>query len=113
MPEKPLLWVGASYEAVRRFPKEAQRRAGYQLHRVQTGLEPQDWKPMPGVGPGIREIRIHSGRAFRILYLASYPEGVYVLHAFEKRTQRTNKLDLDVARERLKAVHLIRLSYEV
>ena len=98
--EKPLFWVGSSRTDVRAFPVRARRTAGYQLLRVQQGLEPSDWKPMATVGPGVREIRIQAGTAYRVFYIARFAEGVYVLHAFEKRTRKTTRKDLDVGRTR-------------
>lgn len=82
------------------FPNDARREAGHQLHQVQHGLEPADWKPMTSVGPGVREIRVHTPTEHRVLYVAKFGEAVCVLHAFEKRTQRTQKADLDLARHR-------------
>jgi phage-related protein len=69
---------------------------------VQRGLEPNDWKPMPSVGPGVQEIRIHTGAEHRVFYIAKFAEAVYVLHAFEKRRRPTSKDDLDLARHRLR-----------
>jgi phage-related protein len=102
--DKPLKWVGSSRDDLRRFPDDARVVAGFQLRRVQGGLEPNDWKPMPSVGPGVREIRIHTGLEHRVLYVARLAEGVYVLHAFEKRSRKTAKTDLDLARHRLAVV---------
>jgi phage-related protein len=99
---KPLRWVGTSRAVVRAFPPNVRRDAGYQLYRVQQGYDPSDWKPMPRVGPGGREIRIHADGEYRVLYLATRPEAIYVLHAFVKRRQATPKLDMDLARARLK-----------
>ena len=79
----------------------ARRNAGYQLRRVQQGLPPDDWRPMPSVGPGVVEIRVHSDGEHRVLYLAKFEEAIYVLHAFEKRTGRTRHLDLELGRKRL------------
>lgn len=104
MSDKPLLWLGSSRDDVRSFPADARRAAGYQLRRVQQGRDPSDWKPMATVGAGVREIRIHTGRQHRVLYIASFVEGVYVLHAFEKRTRKTPKQDLEQARKRLRAL---------
>ena len=59
---------------------------------------------MTSVGPGVREIRIHTGREYRVLYVAKFVEGVYVLHAFEQRTTKTRKPDLELARQRLRAL---------
>ncbi len=99
---KPLRWLGNARAAVRAFPPNARRDAGYQLYRVQEGHESSDWKPMPRVGAGAREIRIHADGEYRVLYLATRPEAVYVLHAFAKKRQATPKLAIDLARARLK-----------
>jgi phage-related protein len=99
---KPLRWLGNSRIAVRAFPPNARRDAGYQLYRVQEGHEPSNWKPMSRVGAGVREIRVRADGEYRVLYLATRPEAVYVLHAFGKKRQRTAKLDVDLARARLK-----------
>lgn len=98
---KPLTWLGSALDDVRAFPEEGRQRAGFELYRLQQGLEPTDWKPMNAAGSGVREIRIQTGRAFRILYVAKFAEAIYVLHAFEKKTQRTAKRDLDLAQQRL------------
>jgi phage-related protein len=74
------------------------------LRRVQQGLEPNDWKPLPSVGPGVQEIRIHTGLEHRVFYVAKFAEGVYVLHAFEKRTRETPKRELELARDRFRAL---------
>ena len=63
---------------------------------------------MPAVGPGVREIRIHTGLAHRVFYVVKFTEGVYVLHAFEKRTRKTPKPDLELARDRFRALVLKR-----
>lgn len=98
---KRVVWLGASLGEVQGWTAEAQRDTGYQLFKVQSGLDPSDWKPMPSVGAGVREIRIHCGNECRILYLARLEEAVYVLHAFEKKTGKTPKMVIDVARRRL------------
>jgi phage-related protein len=102
--DKPLIWLGSSRGAVREFPEDARRVAGFQLRRVQQGLEPNDWKPITAVGAGVKEIRIHTSLEHRVLYVANFAEGVYVLHAFEKRTRKTSKRDIDLARERFRAL---------
>ncbi len=98
---KPLAWLGSALDDLKAFPNDARQRAGFQLYRLQQGLEPTDWKPMPSVGAGVREIRIQTGRAFRILYVAKFAEAVYVLHAFEKKSQKTAARDLALAEQRL------------
>jgi phage-related protein len=101
---KALIWVGTSLERVRAFPEATRREAGHQLHRVQLGLEPGDWKPMRSVGPGVVEIRIHEQGEYRVLYVAKFSEGVYVLHAFPKKTQQTRQADIEIARRNLTEV---------
>jgi phage-related protein len=99
---KPVSFLGDSLKAVRDFPDAARQRAGYQVDRVQRGLDPDSWKPMKTIGPGVREIRIsESTGAFRVIYLATLPGAVYVLHAFQKKSQATSQRDLDVATARL------------
>jgi len=102
--EKHLFWLGSSRADVRAFPAPARRVAGFQLRRIQQGLDPDDWKPMPIVGPGVREIRIRAALEHRVFYLATYGEAVYVLHAFEKRTAKTPRHELTVARARFRAL---------
>ena len=108
MRDKPLLWLGSSRDDIRAFPEDARRLAGFQLRRVQHGLEPNDWKAMPTIGPGVREIRIHTALEHRIVYIARFAEAVYVLHAFEKRSRKTPRRDLDLARQRLQQLLLHR-----
>jgi phage-related protein len=99
-------FVGDSLAALRRFPESARKEAGVQLHKVQLGYDPSDWKPMVTVGPGVREIRIRDEvGAFRVLYVASIGNAVYVLHAFQKKTQQTAKRDIDLATSRLRQIH--------
>jgi len=102
--DKPLLWVGSSRSDLKAFPATARRAAGFQLRRVQRGFEPDDWKPLPSVGIGAKEIRIHTGQEHRVIYVAKFEAGIYVLHAFEKKTRKTSGRDLDLARQRLRAV---------
>ncbi len=110
MADKPLIWLGSSRVDLRAFPQDARRVAGFQLRRVQQGLEPNDWKSMANVGAGVQEIRIHTGLEHRVFYVARFTEGVYVLHAFEKRTRKTPKRDTDLARDRFRALVLKRRS---
>lgn len=84
------------------LPVDARREAGYQLSLVQLGGDPEDWKPMNGVGMGVREIRIHKDGEFRVLYIAAFEEAIYVLHAFVKKTQQTPKKDIDIAKTRFR-----------
>jgi len=108
MPDKPLIWLGSSRSDLRRFRALPRRLAGFQLRRVQQGLLPHDWKPMPTVGPGVREIRIHVDRAHRLIYVATRSEAIYVLHAFEKKTRKTSARDLTIGRDRFRELGKLR-----
>jgi phage-related protein len=100
---KPIVFLGDSLVRLRAFPERARREAGFQLDRVQRGLDPADWKPMKTVGAGVREIRVRDAAgAFRVIYLAALPEAVYVLHAFRKKTRRTSPRDLELAKSRFR-----------
>ncbi len=102
---KEVRWHGSSRSDVEAFPADARREAGYQLFQVQIGEQPSDWKPMPSVGAGVREIRIREASgAYRVIYLAIAGDAVHVLHAFQKKTQATAKRDIELARTRLKRI---------
>lgn len=102
---KEIEWLGSSKEDLREFPPVARQRAGYQLELIQDGEEPSDWKPMESVGKGVREIRIKcKDGAFRVFYVVNRPEAVYVLHAFRKTTEKTEKHDIDLAKARYKSL---------
>ncbi|MDO9105844.1 MAG: type II toxin-antitoxin system RelE/ParE family toxin [Methylovulum sp.] len=101
---KAIIFLGNSKDDLKGFPDEARREAGFQLSTVQSGLEPSDWKPMPDIGSGVREIRVRIGGAFRVIYLANRPEGVYVLHCFQKKSQHTAKHDIALAQARFKQI---------
>lgn len=102
MTRKPLHFIGSSLEDLRAFPDEARRDAGFNLNFVQRGLEPSDWKPIKTVGAGVNELRVRDrSGAFRVIYLATRPEAVYVLHCFQKKTRKTRKADIELAARRL------------
>lgn len=98
---KSVIWMGSSKGDLLAFPYDARRDAGHQLYLVQCGKEPSDWKPMTSIGAGVCEIRVHEAEgAFRVIYLATRPDGVYVLHCFQKKTRKTSKSDVELARGR-------------
>lgn len=100
---RPVVFIGSSLDDLRAFPDRPRHDAGFQLERVQRGLDPDDWKPMQTIGPGVREIRVRDASgAFRVVYVAAFAEAVYVLHAFTKKTQRTSQRDLALAQSRFK-----------
>lgn len=94
--EKEIVWMGTSLEDLRDFPADARQDAGYQLEQVQFGLDPDDWKPMPAVGKSAREVRVKTADGiFRVFYVTKFGDEVYVLHSFTKKTQKTEKKDID------------------
>ncbi|EAU7918049.1 type II toxin-antitoxin system RelE/ParE family toxin [Salmonella enterica] len=98
---KVLRFRGSALNDLRSFPYSARREAGYQLDKVQNEQAPTDWKPMATVGRGVQEIRIRDDAgAFRVIYVAKFADAVYVLHCFQKKTQKTSKTDLDLAAKR-------------
>ena len=101
---KPILWIGDSRKAIREFPDLARQRAGRELARVQEGLAPEDRKPMPSIGLGVSEIRVHVEGAYRVIYVAKFAEGIYVLHAFQKKARKTPRAEIELARKRYRAM---------
>lgn len=98
---KPLCFLGDSLKSLRDFPENARQDAGYQLDKVQHGEQPDDFKPMPSIGRGVEKIRVRDDSgAYRVIYTARLADAVYVLHAFQKKTQATAKRDIDLARAR-------------
>ena len=101
---KSLQFVGSSQQDLAKFPEVAKRQAGFDLWQVQLGLMPSDFKPMPTVGAGAYEMRIKVGTQWRVIYVANRGDAVYVLHAFQKTTQKTAKHDVDLAAGRYKQI---------
>lgn len=98
---KLISFIGDSLKCLRGFPEDAKQDAGYQLDKVQRGEQPDDFKPMPSIGKGVEEIRVWDGSGtYRVIYTARLVDVVYVLHAFQKKSQATAKLDIEVARKR-------------
>ncbi|HEY2344626.1 MAG TPA: type II toxin-antitoxin system RelE/ParE family toxin [Xanthomonadaceae bacterium] len=98
---KPIRFLGDSLKCLRDFPEDARHDAGYQLDLLQRGKQPGDFKPMPTIGKGVEEIRVRDeAGTYRVIYTARLVDAVYVLHAFQKKTQATSKRDIDIARQR-------------
>ncbi len=98
---KRLRFVGSARDDLSAFPKPVRVRAGQELFLVQMGRQPDDWKPMPTVGLGAREIRVRDAAgAYRVVYVASFRDAVYVLHAFQKKSEKTARGDLALAGRR-------------
>ena len=103
--EKEIRWLGSSYRDLLAFPDEARRLAGFQLHKIQSGFDPDDWKPFDSSGAGTREIRIRDEDGiYRVMYVTKYAEALYVLHCFQKKTEKTSQHDIDLAKTRFKAI---------
>ena len=103
--EKQIRWVGSAYADLLAFPKDVRKEAGFQLGKVQAGLEATDWKPFDDVGAGTREIRIRdTSGIYRVMYVAKFDEAIYILHCFQKKTLATSKQDKAIAAVRNRAV---------
>ncbi|ABW32817.1 type II toxin-antitoxin system RelE/ParE family toxin [Acaryochloris marina] len=112
MTDKPINWIGTSLEDISDFPESARRKAGFQLRLVQGGEKPTDFKSMSVVGAGVKEVRIRTEDAYRVFYVAKFAEAVYVLHAFQKKTQKTSKLDIEIGQRRYQQLLQYRKSRE-
>lgn len=100
---KDIEFRGDSLSVLRSFPASARREAGFQLDLVQRGFDPEDWKPMSSIGSGVREIRVRDAQGiFRVIYVAKFTDAIYVLHCFQKKTQKTAASDIRLAKHRLR-----------
>lgn len=104
---KPITFLGDSLKQLRSFGRDALQDVGYQLYLVQCGQRPDDVKPMSSIGPGVEEIRIwNQAGTYRVVYTARFKEAVYVLHAFQKKTQQTARSDIELARRRYREIEV-------
>jgi phage-related protein len=102
---KALYWMGTSLDDLRGFPDAARREAGTDLRLVQQGADPRDWKPMPTIGAGACEIRIRTrDGAYRVFYVVESAHAVYVLHAFQKKSQKTPAFDIEKGKARYRLI---------
>lgn len=107
---KSIIFLGNSLDNLRAFPQVVRREMGHQLDRIQRGFEPDDWKPMKTVGPGVKEVRVHDDAgAFRVVYVTKLGGAVHVLHCFQKKTQKTAQSDLSLAKARYRELMSRRL----
>ncbi|MFM0335340.1 type II toxin-antitoxin system RelE/ParE family toxin [Paraburkholderia fungorum] len=103
--EKEIRWMGTSYRDLLAFPEDPRRQAGFQLGKIQAGLEPDNWKPFDTIGPGTREIRIREADGnYRVMYVTKFVEALYVLHCFQKKTQKLGEHDRNIAEIRYRAI---------
>ena len=102
---RTVVFEGNTLEIIRQLPDDARQRTGYEIDRVQRDIEPENWKPFSAVGQGVREIRVQVGKQYRIMYIAKFENKIHILHVFEKKTQKTRSSDIQIAKNRLKAVN--------
>ena len=106
--ERPIHWLGSSLKDIQAFPAEVRKEAGYQLHRIQNGFKASDVKSFSAVGKGVEEVRLdNADGTYRVMYIARSFEAVFVLHCFRKKTQRTAKVDINIARARFRSISKI------
>lgn len=97
---KDVIWLGTTHSDIKKYPTDVRQDIGYNLDKVQRGLEPSDWKPMSSVGAGVKEIRIHVDNEYRVIYVAKFNDAIYVLHSFIKKTQQTPLKEISLAKKR-------------
>jgi phage-related protein len=103
--EKEIRWLGSSYRDLLAFPEEPRRQAGFQLGKIQAGLDPDDWKPFDSIGAGTREIRVREADGiYRVMYVTKFAEALYVLHCLQKKTQKLAPRDRLIAETRYRAI---------
>jgi len=98
-------WLGDSLEIVRSYRVEVRRAIGSELRLLQTGDKPVHARPLKTVGRGVWELKISEKPGqFRVIYVTQRRDTIYVLHAFQKKTQRTPQKDIHLARARFKEI---------
>ncbi len=105
---RPVRFMGTAKRDLSVFPEKVRLRAGHELFMVQVGRDPDDWKPMTTVGAGACELRIRDETgAFRVIYVVKFRSALYVLHAFQKKGQKTSREDLAIAERRYREAKAI------
>jgi phage-related protein len=93
-------FLGNSLKAIKGFPDAAKQRIGNEIHRLQRGASPTDFKPIKAVGAGVFEIRVSEGQSwFRAFYATKFKGKIYIIHAFEKKRNQTDPKDIRAARK--------------
>lgn len=104
--EKPLNWVGSSKKDFLAFPAVVKDEMGAALGVAQFGGKHPSAKPWKGLGSGVFElVESHAGNAYRVVYVVQFPQAIYVLHAFQKKSPRgirTAASDVELVARRLK-----------
>jgi phage-related protein len=106
MPLAEIAWEGDSKEILSEFPSEVKSTFGFSLRRLQNGEHPCcGVRPMASIGKGVWELKTDDARTwYRVMYLSQIRGVIYVLHAFEKDSAKTDRRDVEIAKNRLKAV---------
>ena len=103
--EATIAWEGDSLEVVRSFPKAIREDLGADLRRLQLGEKPLDSRSMKSIGPGVFELRQRDNKGwYRLIYLARVGDTLFMLHAFVKKSAKTGRNDLAIAKNRWKVV---------
>ncbi len=101
---KSVEFIGNSLEKIKDFPSISKREAGHEIDALQKGEDPTDWKPMSSIASGVREIRIHHEGEYRVIYVTKFKGTIYVLHAFQKKSRKTSKADIETIKRNLKEI---------
>ena len=103
---RPLLWVGSAKTDLSRFPQAVKALFGHALYEIQGGETPDLARPLPQFGSGVYELREeYDTNAYRCVYIVKLRKGVYVLHAFMKKSKSGRAMprqDIGLIEERLK-----------
>ncbi|MBI4534373.1 MAG: type II toxin-antitoxin system RelE/ParE family toxin, partial [Candidatus Melainabacteria bacterium] len=113
MSSKRVIFLKNTRRLIREFPEEARRDAGAQIRHLQEGAVPDDWKPMPSIAAGVMEIRIHKPYEHRVIYVVKFQEAIYIIHAFDKKTDKTPVHDTQVAKRTYSYLLRIRQEQQV
>jgi phage-related protein len=98
--------MGGVLKDIDKFSSQAKQLLTHALTEISIGenLAPQQFKYMPIIGMGVYELRIKADKQYRAFYITKFEEGIYILHAFIKKTQKTPKKDIDLGIMRFKAL---------
>ncbi len=100
---KDVIWHGDSRDVIRGFPEQVRKDIGAELMLLQISEAPLHSRPMPTVGRGVWEIKVRDeGNQYRVFYVVRRREAIHVLHAFQKRSRKTAKADIQLGKQRLK-----------
>lgn len=107
--EKEVVWYpeGLKEQIKKAWPEQVRKDAGFELGRVQQGLDPNHFREMPSIGAGVREIKVQDENKsqYRLIYVAKFEEAIYVIHVITKKTtEKTDKDDIEISKKRYKEI---------